>query len=483
LPCAGQVIRLELSVKKFFCREKECAQKIFAERLPAFLEPSSRLTARLRTIVQAIVGAFNAKAGARLGTQLGIQLSRTTFLRSLQQIKIPPVGQVVHVGIDDFAWKRGKRYGTVIVDLDSHCIIDLLPDRETESVKKWLESHPEIKVVSRDRGGVYADGAAQGAPQALQCADRWHLCKNLGDAVESYLKRQPLSIPAPSFPVSDSEARETPARVSTYEQRRQERLSQAVFERKQMIVEKVREMHQQGVSGHDIAAELGLARGTVRKYIQTEGPVRIAPRKRKPSLLDPYYEYLCQRWNEETPTALQLLEELQEKGFQGGISIVKDFVTRLRRGLPGLKQPPQSIKMRKAPSTLSARELRWLLAKREDDLTSEEKQSLEKLFELSQEVSHIYCFLQSFLRMVRELKPDLLNGWMKEVRESQINELVSFVNGIDRDYDAVRAGLTYSWSQGPVEGAVNKIKTHKRLMYGRASFFLLRKKMLHQKVS
>ena len=92
--------------KKFFCREKECSQKIFAERLPAFLEPSSRLTARLRTIVQAIVGAFNAKAGARLGAQLGIQLSRTTFLHSLQRIQIPPVGQVVHVGIDDFGATR-----------------------------------------------------------------------------------------------------------------------------------------------------------------------------------------------------------------------------------------------------------------------------------------------------------------------------------------------------------------------------------------
>jgi transposase len=483
LPCAGQAVRLELSVKKFFCREKECSQKIFAERLSEFLEPSSRLTGRLRTIVQAIVGAFNAKAGARLGVQLGIQLSRTTFLQSLQRVQIPPVGKVEYVGIDDFAWKRGKRYGTVNVDLDSHCIIDLLPDRETESVKKWLESHPEIEVVSRDRGGAYADGAAQGAPQAIQCADRWHLCKNLGDAVESYLKRQPLSIPVPTLPVSTSETEETPARASTYVQRRQERLSQATFEKKQEIVEKVCEMHQQGRSGHDIAADLGLARGTVRKYLQIEGPVRIAPRARKPSLLDPYYEYLCQRWNEETPTALQLFEELQEKGFQGGLSIVKDFVTRLRRGLPGLKQPPQSIKLRETPSMLSARELRWLLAKREDDLTSEEKQCLVKLLESSQEVSHLYRFLHSFLRMVRELKPDLLNGWMKEVRESQINELVSFVNGIDRDYDAVRAGLTYSWSQGPVEGAVNKIKTHKRLMYGRASFSLLRKKMLHQKVS
>lgn len=410
---------------------------------------------------------------------MGIQVSRMTVLFSLHLLPLPLVGKIKRVGIDDFAWKRGVRYGTVLIDLDSHEIIDLLPDRETASVKTWLASHPEIEVVSRDRGGAYADGAAQGAPQAIHCADRWHLCKNLGDAVESYLKRQSLSIPAPPLPTPTSERTDKP----TYEQRRQERLSKAVFERKQEIVEKVRDLHQQGKSGHDIAAELSLARGTVRRYIQTEGPIRIAPKKRKPSVLDPYYEYLCQRWNEETLTAQQLFEELQEKGFQGGISIVKDFVTRLRRGLPGLKQPPQSIQMRQAPSMLSARELRWLLAKREEDLTSNEKQCRAKLFEISQEVCHLYRFLQSFLRMVRERKPELLNGWMKEVRESQIKELVSFVHGIDRDDDAVRAGLTHAWSQGPVEGAVNKIKTHKRLMYGRANFKLLRLKMLHQKVS
>ncbi|WP_126625749.1 ISL3 family transposase [Dictyobacter alpinus] len=479
LPCTGRVVKISLSVKKFFCRNPSCQRKVFTERIPELIEPSSRLTTRLRTLVQAIGIAFNANGGARLGAQMGVHVSRMTVLFSLHLLPLPSVGKIIRVGIDDFAWKRGVRYGTVLIDLDSHEIIDMLPDREAESVKTWLASHPEVEIVSRDRGGAYSDGAAQGAPQAIQCADRWHLCKNLGDAVESYLKRQSLSIPAPSAPVPTSEKKEKP----TYEQRRQERRSQATFERKQEIVERVREMHTQGRSGHDIAAELGLARGTVRKYLHIEGPVRIAPRTRKPSLIDPYYEYLCQRWNEETPTAQQLFEELQEKGYQGGISILKEVVTRLRRGLSGMKYPPQSIYTKKMPAMLSARELRWLLAKREDNLTAEEKHGLTKLFESSQEVGQLYCFLQSFLRMVRELKPDLLNGWMKEVRESKIQELVSFVNGIDRDYDAVRAGLTYSWSQGPVEGTINKIKTHKRLMYGRASFSLLRTKMLHQKVS
>jgi transposase len=479
LPCAGRIVRLILCVKKFFCRTESCLRKIFTERLPELIEPSSRLTTRLRTLIQAIGVAFNANGGARLGVQMGIQVSRMTMLFSLHLLTVQPIKHVIHVGIDDFAWKRGLRYGTVIIDLDTHQIIDILPDREAESVRKWLATHPEIEVVSRDRGGAYADGAAQGAPQAIQCADRWHICKNLGDAVEEYLKRQPLSIPAPAQSIS--ETKETlPLPASTNAQRKQELLSEETFERKQAIVGKVREMHLQGISGHGIAAELGLARGTVRKYLQSEGPVRMAPRTRKGSILDPFYEYLCQRWNDANPTAHQLFEELQEKGYRGSETLVKDFVTRLRRGLSGMKHPPKSIKTKGVASTLSPRELRWLLTKREILLTPEEQQSLVTLLASSEEIGRLYRFLHSFLQMLRARKPELLNGWMKEVRESHIKELVSFVNGIDRDYDAVRAGLTYSWSQGPVEGTVNKIKTHKRLMYGRASFPLLRQKMLCQ---
>lgn len=145
LPCTGQTVRLELIVKKFFCREASCSQKIFAERLPGFLEPHSRLTTRLRVIVQSIAGAFNAQGGARLGSHLGIHLSRMTYIRSLLNVSLPPVDQVKRVGIDDFAWKRGKSYGTVIVDLATHAIIDVLPDREAATIQRWLEGHEEIE--------------------------------------------------------------------------------------------------------------------------------------------------------------------------------------------------------------------------------------------------------------------------------------------------------------------------------------------------
>ncbi len=342
LPCTGRIVRLILCVKKFFCRTESCLRKIFTERLPELIEPSSRLTTRLRTLVQAIGVAFNANGGARLGVQMGLHVSRMTMLFSLHLLPAQPVKLVKHVGIDDFAWQRGLRYGTVLIDLDTHQIIDILPDREAESVRTWLAAHPEIEVVSRDRGGAYADGAAQGAPQAIQCADRWHICKNLGDAVEEYLKRQPLSIQAPPPPQSISETKEPPPLpATTHTQRKQERLSEETCERKQAIVGKVREMHQQGISGHGMAAELGLARGTVRKYLQSEGPVRMAPRTRKASILDPFYDYLCQRWNDASPMAHQLFEELQEKGYRGSETLVKDFVTRLRRGLSGMRTSPK----------------------------------------------------------------------------------------------------------------------------------------------
>lgn len=482
LPCAGKTVRLLLSVKKFFCRVASCPRKIFTERLPEPVEPSSWLTTRLRTIVQAICTAFNAKGGARLGEQLGIYLSRMTFLHSLHIMPTPPVGKVKAVGIDDFAWKRGKRYGTVIVDLQTHRLIDLLPDREAESVKQWLSAHPEIEVVSRDRTGAYAEGAAQGAPQAQQIADRWHLCKNLGDAVETYFVREKIQMPA--LPLPDITPREVAAICVPLPQPNAmpcQYASQEKREWKQMLVDQVKNMHEQGNSLRTIATHLNLARNTVRRYLSLEGPVQPTPRTRRLSQLDPFYNYLTQRWNDGCCNAHQLFLELQNKGYHGGETTVRSFIARLRKGLPGMARPPKQAQKGEqvSASMASPRELRWLLSKREEDLTPEEKRDLMRLLESSLEVKHVHHLLQTFLQMLRERRPELLNGWMKEARESRIKELISFANGIERDYDAVRAGLTFPWSQGPVEGTVNKIKTHKRIMYGRASFALLRQKLLH----
>src|SRR5947207_5895560 len=189
LPCVGRPIRLVFTVRKFFCRNPNCSRKVFAERLPDFIEASSRLTKRLRTSVQDIGFATCGKGGEHLSDKLGMGISDATMLWSLFLVPLPQVGKVRVVGVDDWSWRRGKRFGTILVNLETHKIVDLLADREAESVRRWLAAHPQVEVVSRDRGKTYIDGATSGAPQATQVADRWHIISNLGDAVEEFLIR------------------------------------------------------------------------------------------------------------------------------------------------------------------------------------------------------------------------------------------------------------------------------------------------------
>lgn len=156
LPCTGHPIRLLLTVRKFFCRNASCPRKIFAERLPELIQLASRLTTHLRAALQTIGFALNGEGGARLACRLGMPISATTFLRSLHLVPTPQAGKVRIVGLDDWAWPKGQRYGKFI--------IDLLAERSVESVQKWLEAHPEVEFVSRDRGGTYVDGATEGEP-------------------------------------------------------------------------------------------------------------------------------------------------------------------------------------------------------------------------------------------------------------------------------------------------------------------------------
>jgi len=260
-----------------------------------------------------------------------------------------------------------------------------------------------IEVVSRDRGGAYADGATQGAPQALQIADRWHLCKNLGDAVKDYITRKKIQLPlSPLENITIQEVATACTPAPPPDPRPCRYASREKRERKQALVDQAKTMHEQGHSTYEISASLRLARNTVRKYLRLEGPVQPTPRTRRLSQLDPFYDYLTERWNDGCSNAHQLFVELQEKGYRGGETTVRSFVARRRKGLSGMAHPPKHAKKGISSSTppTSPRELSRLLSKREEDLTPEEKSDLTQLLESSQEVKLVHHLLQSFLQML-----------------------------------------------------------------------------------
>jgi transposase len=189
VPCAGRSVQLFLTVRKFYCRNPLCQRKIFTERLPAFVEPWARVTIRYCQQITSIGLATCGKGGARLAARLGIQTTRQTILRRIMDLPDLRLGSILFLGIDDFSFRRGLRFGTILVNLESRRVVDLLPDRKADSSATWMRKHPDLMAVSRDRGGEYASAATAGAPQAIQCADRFHLLKNLGEALEDLLAR------------------------------------------------------------------------------------------------------------------------------------------------------------------------------------------------------------------------------------------------------------------------------------------------------
>src|SRR5260221_1796880 len=203
LPCAGRHVILALSVRKFVCRTPTCQRQIFTERLPDLVQSYARMTNRLRDALVALGLATSAEVSERLAPSLGMLVSAPTLLRRLRTVACPPPQSVRILGVDDWAWKKGQTYGTILVDLEKRCTIDLLADRKEETLTAWLLTHPEIDVISRDRGGEYAAAAKKGAPQAKPIADKFHLLKNLRDGLKELMARKQKVLPEVEEDCSD----------------------------------------------------------------------------------------------------------------------------------------------------------------------------------------------------------------------------------------------------------------------------------------
>jgi transposase len=299
LSCQGIVVRICLHTHRFYCRVKDCRCRIFTQRFPSLTSRYGRQTGRFRDSVLAIGYALGGEAGYRLCKQLGIMSSADTILRVLKQhVDTESHRDVKVLGVDDWAWRRGHRYGTLLVDLERHQPIDLLPDRESGTLAQWLRAHPSIEIISRDRAGAYAEGARQGAPDALQVADRFHLFCNLSTALQRVLERlvsllRRVELPEVSKPPAPTEGPLTqdaaPRAKSKFNPQEQQR--QQSCDKRKALFEAVRAAHQRGVTRRAIAREFGLTQLTIRRYLQAKEFPERAPRRRR-SELDCFRGYL-----------------------------------------------------------------------------------------------------------------------------------------------------------------------------------------------
>lgn len=314
LPCQGRAVQLWLKVRRFFCANPACSRKTFAEQVPEVAPAYARRTLRQKTTLCEIAFALGGRPGARLAHFLGLPVRFWTLLRLLRQVPPPPVQTPSILGVDDFAWRKGDRYGTILVDLQAHHPIDLLPDREASTFTAWLRSHPGVEVVSRDRAGAYADGAKQGAPDAVQVADRYHLVANLRETLQRLLDRKRSCLPfleenrsaVPSELTPDMEPREHEGERKDIKRDAEEKvpltraeLTRQVRRSKRLEhYQAVVNLHQQGMGVRAITRQVGISRNTVRRYLQTETFPEQGLRRKRPSRLDPYLPYLRERWEE-----------------------------------------------------------------------------------------------------------------------------------------------------------------------------------------
>jgi transposase len=350
LPCGGLPLILRVRVRRFVCANGVCPQRIFAEQFPDLAAPRARQTVRLRGALQQVGLALGGRAGARLSGKLAMPVSGKRVLHLLEQLPLPAIDPPRVVGIDDWAWRRGHRYGTIVCDLERHRLVDLLPYRSADTMAVWFETQPGIAIIARDRGGLYADGASRGAPTAIQVADRWHLVDNLVDALERFLlhKRTLLKQTAVAIAMADAGSTapsrtEATATDEMYPGRRKhpaprlwhqqaEGESQRRHAARLACYERIHALAAAGADKADIARVVGVSRQTVHRYLAMGAPPERRQPKRRETVLDAWKPYLLRRWAEGCHNGMRLWREIREQGFGYSCTNVARFVAQVRRG-------------------------------------------------------------------------------------------------------------------------------------------------------
>jgi transposase len=501
LPSQGRQTILRLTARKFFCRNHDCSRAVFCERLPDLAPCRAQSTTGLRDAHRAIAFALGGEAGSRLAGQLGMPTSADTLLRRIKQTATQPAPTPRVLGVDDWAIRKGHNYGTVLVDLQRGEVIDLLAGRDGATLRQWLTEHPGVEVISRDRASAYAQAASEAAPKAKQVADRWHLLKNVREMLERFFERHrgkirsvaaaltqplapggpPLDQPRQDLPMQQDKLATEPSSQSelvAVELSAKEQARQARRQQRRERYQQVRQRHDQGQSSRQIAKEMGLSRNVVRGYLRRDHCPDWRPGQARPTRLDGFGRWIDEQIQAGRANCAEMHQELTAKGYKGGYDAVRRFVTK-RLAILGKPRQRRNAAQPRSPPAPSARSLSFDVIRAEKKRQAEDRARVNVLRGIDEEFRQTLTLSEEFIALVRKQESKPLADWLTRAERSASAEMRGFAQGIRQDEAAVSAAISEPWSNGPVEGAINRLKTIKRQMYGRASFELLRRRVLH----
>lgn len=454
LPSHGHAVALLVRVRRFRCLAQGCSRRTFTEPLPPEAAGrSGRRTARLDGLLGDVGIALGGRPGAGLAHRLMLPVGKDTLLRAVRRQAPPAAGPVRAIGIDEWAWRRRQRYGTIICDLERRRVVDLLPDREPATVRAWLSSNPGVLVVARDRAGGFAGAVAQAAPRAVQVADRWHLMENASaaflEAVRSALGTIRRALGAGTI---------DPGLLSAAE-----RLQYEGYVRRREENGAIRAMAGDGVAIKEIVRRTGRSRKLVRGVLRNAEDEVFRARS---GSLSPWLVPLEAEWSGGCRNGAELWRRLCGRGFGGCLRVVGEWATRRRRS----ERADGAIASRLPPARTIARAM---LAGR-DRLSRSEAVMVGAIERALPALAQARGLVERFHRMVRGRTPEALAVWVTEATASM---LAPFGRGIAADGPAVRAALGEPWSNGPTEGQITKLKLIRRQMYGRGKLDLLRARL------
>jgi transposase len=452
LPWAGIAARIRLWSRRFFCDTPDCPRRIFTERLPGIASPHARRTDRLRAWLLHLAFAAGGESGARLLRHLGVVVCGDTLLAHLRAYRLPHLPTPRLLSVDDFAFRRGRTYGSILVDLERHHVVDLLPDRSGDQFASWLVAHPGVEVVSRDRSSEYAHAAQRVAPQVRQVADRFHLLKNVREMLFRVCKRHAPLVRQVLPPRLDDSGVYSPTHLRQDRDASRERIRSEMEGRFTAI----QRLAHDGMSKAAIARTLGLNWQTVRKYLTYTTPPQRSYTVRNASVLMPYQPYILGRWASGCQNARQLWREIAAQGYSGGYRTVARLTGYLRR------QERLGATLPAAPVGMTPGQAAGLAMVRPENSGRREEEALAQLGRLHPQLHGALALVSSFAALVRSLP-----------------ELHGFAAKLSQDLDAVVSALALPYSQGQTEGFITKLKLLKRSMYGRAKLDLLRARALY----